>query len=391
RQHHRHDGGRPGDHHQPHRQRDADAGPQSRRARPAARRSRHHRIGGRGAAALRESEPAYRPHHAARHGARRQGAEEGRRRHGGDGGRQSRPLALSRSRPARPSAYGQSPSRLRLGGAFLLRRAARPHRGPDRLQHAPASPAGRGAGAGQARMARESRPARLEGPARALSASGGSGMSEAVGLSEVKRRLLAQMLDGAVGAQSAAAAAQVPVRAPAARPRLSAEQSHVWLHASMAPDMPLYNEPITIHRRGSFDLAILKRAFAELLRRHEIWRTALVEENGEVRQIVRPALEVDLKLVDLSNRPAAQREAEALKIATRDARQPFDLAAAPLFRVTVLKFSENEHRLHLTLHHIIFDGVSIYRTILPELSEIYDAFAAGRQPDLPEPQLQYGD
>jgi uncharacterized protein Usg len=216
-------------------------------------------------------------------------------------------------------------------------------------------------------------------------------MSEAVELSEVKRRLLAQMLDGAGGAHSASAAAQVPVRAATARPRLSAEQSHVWLHASMAPDLPLYNEPITIHRRGSFDLAILKRAFAALLRRHEIWRTALVEEDGEVRQIVHPVLEVDLKLVDLSDRPDAQREAEALKIATRDARQPFDLAAAPLFRVTVLKFSENEHRLHLTLHHIIFDGVSIYRTIVPELSEIYDAFAEGRQPDLPEPQLQYAD
>jgi hypothetical protein len=182
-------------------------------------------------------------------------------------------------------------------------------------------------------------------------------MSEAMELSEIKRRLLAQMLAGTVPPGGEPAAERVPVRDAAARPRLSAEQNHVWLHASMAPDLPLYNEPITIHRRGRFDLAILRRAFAELLRRHEIWRTAFVLEEGEVRQSVHPGLDIDLPLIDLSGLPASEREGEALKLATRDARLPFDLAELPLFRVKVMKFAEDEHRLHLTLHHIIFDGV----------------------------------
>ena len=43
---------------------------------------------------------------------------------GGDGRRQSRSRALPRSRHARSDPHRQSPSRLRLGGAFLLRRAA---------------------------------------------------------------------------------------------------------------------------------------------------------------------------------------------------------------------------------------------------------------------------
>ena len=93
-------------------------------------------------------------------------------------------------------------------------------------------------------------------------------MSEAVELSEVKRRLLQQLLSGGAAASDKMPAPDgVVPRAADDRPLLSAEQSHVWLHASMAPGLPLYNEPITIHRRGSFDLAILKRAFAELLRR----------------------------------------------------------------------------------------------------------------------------
>ena len=37
---------------------------------------------------------------------------------------------------------------------------------------------------------------------------------------------------------------------------------------------PLYNEPITIHYRGAFDLKAFELSFNEILRRHEIWRTS---------------------------------------------------------------------------------------------------------------------
>ncbi len=53
--------------------------------------------------------------------------------------------------------------------------------------------------------------------------------------------------------------------------------------------------------------------------------------------------------------------------------------------------SEDDHRIYLTLHHILFDGVSIYRIFMPELTSIYAAYAAGRDHSLPEPALQYGD
>jgi amino acid adenylation domain-containing protein len=48
-----------------------------------------------------------------------------------------------------------------------------------------------------------------------------------------------------------------------------------------------------------------------------------------------------------------------------------------------------EHRLYLTLHHIIFDGVSLYQVFLPELARLYEAFAAGRPSPLPEPGPSY--
>jgi amino acid adenylation domain-containing protein len=67
------------------------------------------------------------------------------------------------------------------------------------------------------------------------------------------------------------------------------------------------------------------------------------------------------------------------------------LAQAPLLRAKIVRLAPDKHRLYLTLHHIIFDGVSIYRLVVPELCRLYAAYANGQEPDLPEPPLQYGD
>lgn len=171
----------------------------------------------------------------------------------------------------------------------------------------------------------------------------------------------------------------------------SAEQKHVWLHAAMAPDLPLYNESITIHRRGSFSLEALEKALNAILRRHEMWRTSFVMESGRLRALVHPDMRLVLHLTDMTHLPEAQRDGEAVRMASEDARQPLALDQAPLLRAKVVRLAEDDHRLYLTLHHIIFDGVSIYRLIVPELAALYAAYVSGAEPDLPPPRLQYAD
>jgi amino acid adenylation domain-containing protein len=126
----------------------------------------------------------------------------------------------------------------------------------------------------------------------------------------------------------------------------------------------------------------------EILRRHEAWRTSFSPE-GEV--VIHPVVRVTLPLLDLSGLPRAEREAEALRIATDDAHKPIPLDAAPLFRARVVRMKADEHRLYLTFHHIIFDGISIPRIFVPELSAIYASFEQGKPSPLPPPALQYGD
>src|SRR5580658_6915045 len=155
-------------------------------------------------------------------------------------------------------------------------------------------------------------------------------------LSDAKRRLLQQLMRGA----------ESPNENQHIRPRpedavipLSAEQRRVWLHASQQPDLAIYNEPFTIHRQGSFDLGILEASMNEVLRRHEAWRTSFSSEGeGVVQQTVR----VTLPLVDLSELSFAEREAEALRLATEDAQMPIPIHAVPLFRGRVVRIKADE-------------------------------------------------
>ena len=172
---------------------------------------------------------------------------------------------------------------------------------------------------------------------------------------------------------------------------LSFPQQQIWLHAQIAPEVPVYNEPVTIYRDGALDLAVLQKCFAEVLRRHEAWRTTFDVINGEPVQIVNSVPSVKLPLVDLRHLPESERNSAALGLASEDARRPFDLKQCPLLRVLVVRLADEEYRIYMTLHHMIFDGLSIYRVFLPELASLYDAFSRGESSPLPELPIQYAD
>lgn len=170
---------------------------------------------------------------------------------------------------------------------------------------------------------------------------------------------------------------------------LSFAQEQIWLHGQFAKD--LYNESVTVYRRGPLDLPTLQRSLAEIIRRHEAWRTTFKAVDGQPVQIVQPPFDPAIESVDLRHLPADQREPEALRLAREQARTPFDMESGPLLRAMLVRLDEEEFQLYLFLHHIIFDGFSIYRVFLPELVTVYNAFLAGKPSPLAELPLQYPD
>ncbi|MFL6439679.1 MAG: non-ribosomal peptide synthetase [Terriglobales bacterium] len=173
---------------------------------------------------------------------------------------------------------------------------------------------------------------------------------------------------------------------------MSFPQEQVWLHAQMAGDIPLYNESITVHRRGPLDIATLERCLAEIIRRHEIWRTSLDLVDGRPVQVIHRAPdEFPLPYCDLSSFPANERQAELRRLATQDIRRAFDPKSGPLVRALLVRTEEDNYSLFVTFHQIVFDAVSAYHVFLPELVALYEAFSAGKASPLPEPKIQYAD
>jgi surfactin family lipopeptide synthetase A len=172
---------------------------------------------------------------------------------------------------------------------------------------------------------------------------------------------------------------------------LSFAQQQLWLHAQLAPNTSLYNEPLTVRRKGPLDISALERSFTEIIRRHEAWRTTFHVVDGEPVQRIEAPFELKLPLIDLRRMPRTEREGEALRIAAEDARQPFDLTHGPLFRAKLVCLDDEEHRLFVTLHHLIFDGFSGYRVFPPELAALYGAFSQGQPSPLPALPFQFAD
>jgi amino acid adenylation domain-containing protein len=175
---------------------------------------------------------------------------------------------------------------------------------------------------------------------------------------------------------------------PGERVPLTHGQEQMWLDAKVEPDLPIYNEPVTLHRHGSCDVEALRRAYNLVLCRRDAWRTNIVDTGDDVYQVVREHVDDPLPLLDLTDRPEAEREATALAFATRAARERFDLEHDRLVRALLLRVSPEDHRLHLTLHHLVFDGVGL-RVAVAELVELYERIVAGLPVDAGDPPVPY--
>ncbi|HEX8078891.1 MAG TPA: amino acid adenylation domain-containing protein [Jatrophihabitans sp.] len=171
---------------------------------------------------------------------------------------------------------------------------------------------------------------------------------------------------------------------------LSHSQRQLWYLDQLAPGNPFYNNPSAFGFTGALDLPALQRAVSEVARRHESLRTVFPLVDGEPRQLVRPASPVPMPLIDLTDLPMAERLEQARQLTEADAQAPFDLAAGPLLRTSVLKLGEREYRWLVNVHHIVADGWSI-GILVHEVGELYGAYLRGLPSPLPEPAVQYPD
>ena len=195
------------------------------------------------------------------------------------------------------------------------------------------------------------------------------------GLAVVVNQLL---VSGSSPAEAMLVAAARPQELP-----LSFAQQRLWFLDQMQPGLAVYNVPGVLELSGPLNVNALEHSFSELRRRHEILRTHFAQHEGRAFQIIEPATDCPLSIVDVD-------EAQAAALAEQEARRPFDLSRGPLFRAQLLRLHPERHLLLLTLHHAICDGWSM-SVLTQELGALYSAFVADQPSPLPPLSFQYAD
>jgi surfactin family lipopeptide synthetase A len=183
---------------------------------------------------------------------------------------------------------------------------------------------------------------------------------------------------------------RVTRRPPGVPQALSFAQQQVWLHAQLAQGVPLYNEVLILERTGPLDRESLERSLREIYRRHEILRTTFPAVDGTVVPAVAEHQTVELRVTQLDGLPERSRGPEVLRIATEEARQPFDLANGPLMRARLLGLTQQHYILVVTLHTLVADEWSL-SVLSRELGILYQAYSAGARSPLSDLPVQYGD
>ncbi len=170
----------------------------------------------------------------------------------------------------------------------------------------------------------------------------------------------------------------------------SSGQRRLWFLEQMDPGSALYNIPYLIRLDGPLDERALRRALNRVVARHEALRTYFGQVGSEPVQLVRADFHLEMPVTDLTARPESEKESELKRLTGAVARASFNLTQDLPIRVQLFRLEPTRHALMLVMHHSASDGWSmgiIYR----ELGLCYEAEILGREPDLGERPLQFGD
>ena len=166
-------------------------------------------------------------------------------------------------------------------------------------------------------------------------------------------------------------------------------QQRLWFLDQLVPGNPFYNIfsslPLKLVKVNT-----LEKALNEIVKRHETLRTTFTVSDGQPVQIIAADVHLTIPVIDLSSYPETQAQSEIQRLADEEARRPFNLERGPLVRATLLRYTDSDYVLLLTMHHIISDGWSI-GLFFQDLTSLYQSCLIGQPSQLPELPIQYAD
>lgn len=168
---------------------------------------------------------------------------------------------------------------------------------------------------------------------------------------------------------------------------LSPAQRQLAVLAQISPEGSMaYHVSPLLRLRGPLQVAALRLAVRQVMRRHEALRTVIA---GEAQRVLPLDMLPDTGLAFTDLSAESDPAAAFAERQSAHARCPFDLEQGPLFEAHLYRLAADDHRLLLKAHHIVVDGMSM-NVIVQDLAALYGAALRGVEVELPPPP-QFGD
>ncbi len=172
--------------------------------------------------------------------------------------------------------------------------------------------------------------------------------------------------------------------------KLSPVQQGLLFHCLYAPESDVYFEQFSWTIDADLDLAAFTRAWELMQARHSILRTAFLwEELDEPLQVVQRQVALPTERHDWRDMATEERGARIEAFLAADRRRGFDLTAAPLMRLTLIRLADDIYQCIWSYHHLLLDGWSA-GVLLQDVLGAYEAVRQGRAPNL-QPRRPYRD
>lgn len=159
-------------------------------------------------------------------------------------------------------------------------------------------------------------------------------------------------------------------------------QEGILFHSLYAGETSSYFEQFGFTITGNLDPVLFEKAWNELIKRHDIFRTIFVHKNvPQPLQIVLKSRDIDFHFEDMSGLSEEEQSARLSRYRKKDRKTPFDLSKDMLMRVSIFRSDGNAFHVTWSFHHILMDGWSV-GVVFEELAAVYKALAGGETPTL---------
>ena len=159
---------------------------------------------------------------------------------------------------------------------------------------------------------------------------------------------------------------------------LSPMQQGMLFHSLYDRDSGVYVEQLAATLEGPLDVEAFRRAWQRVMDRHGVLRTSFVwKKLDQMMQVVHRRVEVPLTVEDWQDLSGDEQEKRLAAFMEAERRQGFDLAKAPLMRLSLMRLGPERHYFVWSHHHALLDGWSLSQ-VLQEVFTLYEGFRQGR-------------